>query len=125
MDATYKLRLALCVYGGFVLATITVPRLAAKGHDGLAAAGIAAGWMLLLGAAAAVVALVALVLTLRAWKSLSILTRAIGLVPAGLTAVMILALALIVNHETRADAAVPMTPKPVTAPAMDDNRDLP
>jgi hypothetical protein len=71
-------------------AAVTVPRMAAKGEDGLAAGATAAVCFLLLGALALVTSVVALAMTARAWKRLSVRLRVAGLSPAILSVVGVL-----------------------------------
>lgn len=113
-----KWLLVVCgVYAVLAAAAATVPRIAAQGQDGLAAAATAAVCFLLLGGLALLTSVVALVMTARAWKRLTAGLRAAGLSPAILSVVGVLVfVAVLANRSDDAPTSPPMLPKKVTEP---------
>jgi hypothetical protein len=84
---------ALLLFGLFIL-----PRIAARGMDGLGAAGTAGGTAILVGAAMTLESLVCLGLTMCWWIKLSPRVRAIGILPMVITTVLMIVVAILVRN---------------------------
>jgi len=98
------------------MAALLVPKFLARGQEGLAAAGTAAFWFLIIAFMAFILSMMALVTAIRAWKHLSVRYRIIGIAPGIFSVVAISSLILFLRHETSKEsdsAPVPVT-KPVT-----------
>jgi hypothetical protein len=76
------------VYALFLFGLFTLPRIAARGMDGLGAAGTAVVTAFLVGAAMTLESLLCLGLTMCWWIKLSPRVRAIGILPMVITTVM-------------------------------------
>lgn len=119
MKTERKLLLLSCGYLGTVVVALTVPRIAARGQEGLAAAGTAAFWFLLIALLALILSTMALVTVIRAWKRLSVRSRVTGTAPSVLSAAAILSLTLYIRHEASRESDPP--PGPATAPASNSS----
>lgn len=125
MTTEKRLLTASLVYVLLAIAALILPRIAARGHDGLAAAGVAGAWFLLLGGVALIVSIVALAMTLRKWRQLSAKLRVAGLVPALVSAVAVFVLMVVVGKTDDPGAGLPVAPRAVTAPAALDSSSTP
>ena len=117
-------RWLLVVGGAYAVlagAAVTVPRLAAHGKEAWVAIANAAVSFLLLGTLALVASVVALVMTVRAWKRLPVGLRAAGLSPVILSvAGGLVFVAALESRRDDAPASSPIPPKKLTAPAAVD-----
>jgi peptidoglycan/LPS O-acetylase OafA/YrhL len=106
---------AFVAYLLFVGAALIVPRVAAKGQEGLAAAGTAAFWFLIISFFALSVSIISFVMTLRRRKKVSRSYRIMGFAPLAFTVIAILSLTLVFMTQKEE----PSSPGPVrkTVPA--------
>jgi hypothetical protein len=86
------------VYALLWFGMFTLPRIAARGMDGLGAAGTAGVTAILVGAAMTLESLVCLGLTMYWWIKLSPRVRAIGILPMVITAVMMIVVAVLLRN---------------------------
>jgi hypothetical protein len=86
------------VYALFLFGLFTLPRIAARGMDGLGAAGTAVVTAFLVGAAMTLESLLCLGLTMCWWIKLSPRVRAIGILPMVITAVMMIVVAVLLRN---------------------------
>ena len=114
MTTERKLLILLCEYVVLVIASLTVPKFAAQGQEGLAAAGTAAFWFLIIAFFALILSVLALVTVLKAWKHLSVRYRITGMGPVVFSIVALLSVFLLIRHEISKEQQVP--PAPATLP---------
>jgi len=117
MTTERKLTILVLEYLGLVVAALTVPKVAAQGQQGLAAAGTAAFWFLIIAFFACILSVFALVTALRAWKGLAVRYRIIGIAPGIFSLLAILSLILFLRYETSKESD-PM-PGTVTKPVAE------
>ena len=122
MNQSVWLLVVCATYAVLAAAAATVPHIAPHGKEGLAAAATAAVWFLLLGTLALATSIVAMVMTVRAWRRFSVRLRAAGLAPAILSVVGLLALVAALGRSRDETPASPMSPTTVTAPAAVNTR---
>jgi hypothetical protein len=88
----------MTVYVLLSIGLFLLPRIAARGMDGLAAAGTAGVTAILVATVMTLTSLVGLGLTMRWWITLSPRVRAIGILPMVITTVMLIYVAILLKN---------------------------
>jgi len=115
MTTERKLTILFLEYVVMVIASLTVPKVAAQGQQGLAAAGTAAFWFLIIAFFALFLSVFALVTAIRAWKGLTVRYRIFGVLPIVISVSALSSLALFMHYETSRESD--QAPGPMTKPA--------
>jgi len=104
MSIKHWLVIVSVLYVVLTVALFTVPRFAAREiADGLVAIRVGTDWIFLFGPLALLAGVVALVITVWAWKRLTVPWRVLGVTPAVLSAVGVITISILVAADSGTD----------------------